>query len=182
MSNIGKQVIIIPENTEVKISSDNVSVKGKLGELNINYNSLIKITENDNILSLSRSSDKREHRELHGLYRALIQNMVFGVNEGFSKELNLVGVGYTVEKKGDFLLINAGYSHPIYFQIPDGIDFELPNNITIIIKGINKQNVGDVAAKIRNIRKPEPYKGKGIKYSDEYIRRKAGKTVGAPGT
>ena len=182
MSNIGKQVIIIPENTEVKISSDNVSVKGKLGELNINYNSLIKITENDNILSLSRSSDKRELRELHGLYRALIQNMVFGVNEGFSKELNLVGVGYTVEKKGDFLLINAGYSHPIYFQIPDGIDFELPNNITIIIKGINKQNVGDVAAKIRNIRKPEPYKGKGIKYSDEYIRRKAGKTVGAPGT
>ncbi len=182
MSNVGKQVINLPENTEIIISSNNVSVKGKLGELNIDYNPLIKISENDNAVSVSRSSDKRECRELHGLYRALIQNMVVGVNDGFSKELNLVGVGYTAEKKGEFLLINAGYSHPIYFQIPLGIDVELPNNTTIVIKGINKQNVGDVAAKIRGIRKPEPYKGKGIKYSDEYIRRKAGKTVGAPGT
>ena len=182
MSNVGKQVINLPENTEIIISSNNVSVKGKLGELNIDYNPLIKISENDNAINVSRSSDKRECRELHGLYRALIQNMVVGVNDGFSKELNLVGVGYTAEKKGEFLLINAGYSHPIYFQIPLGIDVELPNNTTIVIKGINKQNVGDVAAKIREIRKPEPYKGKGIKYSDEYIRRKAGKTVGAPGT
>ena len=182
MSNIGKQIIHLPENTEIKISSKNVFVKGKLGELNINYNPLIKISENKNEVTVSRPTDKREHRELHGLYRALIQNMVLGVNEGFFKELNLVGVGYTVDKKGDLLLINAGFSHPIYFQVPPGIDIELPNNTTIIIKGINKQNVGDVAAKIRKIRQPEPYKGKGIKYSDEYIRRKAGKTVGAPGT
>ena len=181
MSNIGKQSISIPENTEIKISSNNISVKGKLGQLDLNFNSLIKISEKDNLITLSRSSDKRESRELHGLYRALVQNMVVVVNDGFSKELNLVGVGYTSEKKGDFLLINAGYSHPIYFQIPDGIDVDLPDNTTIIIKGINKQNVGDVAAKIREIRKPEPYKGKGIKYSDEHIRRKAGKTVGAPG-
>ena len=182
MSNIGKQIINLPENTEIRISSNNVVVKGKLGELNIYYNPLIKISENKNAVTVSRPSDNRKHRELHGLYRALIQNMVLGVNDGFSKELNLVGVGYTVDKKGDFLLINAGFSHPIYFQVPSGIDIELPNNTTIIIKGINKQNVGDVAAKIRKIRKPEPYKGKGIKYSDEYIRRKAGKTVGAPGT
>jgi len=181
MSNIGKQLIIIPDNTEVKIASNSITVKGKLGELSLNFNSLIKISEKDGSIILSRSSDKREHRELHGLYRALVQNMVIGVNDGFSKELNLVGVGYTSEKKGDFLLINAGYSHPIYFQIPDGIDVALPDNTTIIIKGINKQNVGDVAAKIREIRKPEPYKGKGIKYSDERIRRKAGKTVAAAG-
>ena len=181
MSNIGKQLIAIPDNTEVKIASNSITVKGKLGELSLNFNSLIKISEKDGSITLSRSSDKREHRELHGLYRALVQNMVIGVNDGFSKELNLVGVGYTSEKKGDFLLINAGYSHPIYFQIPDGIDVALPDNTTIIIKGINKQNVGDVAAKIRQIRKPEPYKGKGIKYSDEHIRRKAGKTVAAAG-
>lgn len=181
MSNIGKQSITIPDNTEVKITSNSITVKGKLGELSLNFNSLIKISEKDGSITLSRSSDKREHRELHGLYRALVQNMVIGVNDGFSKELNLVGVGYTSEKKGDFLLINAGYSHPIYFQIPNGIDVDLPDNTTIIIKGINKQNVGDVAAKIRQIRKPEPYKGKGIKYSDEHIRRKAGKTVAAAG-
>jgi len=181
MSNIGKQSITIPDNTEVKITSNSITVKGKLGELSLNFNSLIKISEKDGSITLSRSSDKREHRELHGLYRALVQNMVIGVNDGFSKELNLVGVGYTSEKKGDFLLINAGYSHPIYFQIPNGIDVDLPDNTTIIIKGINKQNVGDVAAKIREIRKPEPYKGKGIKYSDERIRRKAGKTVASAG-
>ena len=115
------------------------------------------------------------------MYRALINNMVIGVNIGFSKELHLVGIGYTTEKKGDFLLVNAGYSHPIYFEIPEGIIIETPKNTTIIIKGISKQNVGDVAAKIRQIRKPEPYKGKGIKYSDERIRRKAGKTVGVGG-
>ena len=105
--------------------------------------------------------------------------MVNGVTEGYSKELTLVGVGYTAEKKGDFLLINAGYSHPIYFQIPENINIDTPSVTSIVIKGTSKQNVGDVAAKIRQIRKPEPYKGKGIKYSDERIRRKAGKTVGA---
>ena len=179
MSNIGKKPIIIPENTEIDISSNNVTVKGKLGELSMNYVSIIKITEENNLVLVKRSSENKKSRELHGLYRALIQNMIIGVNEGFTKELIMVGVGYTVEKKGDFLLINAGYSHPIYFQIPSAINIELPNNTTIKIHGVNKQNVGDVAAKIRQIRKPEPYKGKGIKYSDEIIRRKAGKTVGA---
>jgi len=182
MSNIGKQSINIPENTEVNISNNNISVKGKLGILDLNYDSRIKINQKDNLITVSRDSDSRKNRELHGLYRALVQNMITGVNEGFKKELNMVGVGYTAEQKGDFILINAGFSHPIYFQIPDDIKIELPNATTIQISGKNKQNVGDVAAKIRSIRKPEPYKGKGIKYSDEYIRRKAGKTVGAPGT
>ena len=179
MSNIGKQPIAIPENTEVIISNGNVKVKGKLGELTIDYDKRIEVINSENKIEVKRNSDKRKDRELHGLYRALINNMVIGVTDGYSKELNLVGVGYTAEIKGEFILINAGYSHAIYFEIPNDINVEIPNNTTIVIKGINKQNVGDVAAKIRQIRKPEPYKGKGIKYSDEIIRRKAGKTVGA---
>ena len=178
MSNIGKQPIEIPENTEISIKASTISVKGKLGELNLNFDSRIKVSNVDNLLVIERSTDKRKDRELHGLYRALINNMVTGVSVGFQKELNLVGVGYTTEKKGDFILINAGFSHPIYFQIPEGIMVDIPNPTTIVIKGYNKQNVGDMAAKIRSIRKPEPYKGKGIKYSDELIRRKAGKVVG----
>ena len=145
------------------------------------YNSLIKITNKDNVVSVSRKSDSRKDKALHGLYRALLSNMILGVSEGFSKELQFVGVGYGVEKKGDFILVTAGFSHPVYVQLPKGITVDLPNNTTLIIKGASKQNVGDLAAKIRQIRKPEPYKGKGIKYSDEVIRRKAGKTVGAGG-
>ena len=178
MSNIGKQPITIPEDTEVNISSGSISVKGKLGELSINYNERIKLKSSDNLIIVRRSSDKRKDRELHGLYRALINNMVDGVTVGFKKELNLVGVGYTCEKKSDFILIHVGFSHPIYFQIPKGITVEIPDSTTIIINGYSKQNVGDMAAKIRSIRKPEPYKGKGIKYSNEFIRRKAGKVVG----
>ena len=181
MSNIGKQPIDLPEGTEINLSKNNITVKGKLGELNLEFDTSIAITHKNNQIILKRSLDLKKQKELHGLYRALINNMIQGVNVGFSKELQLVGVGYSADKKGDFLLINAGYSHPIYFEIPDGINIETPDNTTIIIKGVNKQNVGDVAAKIRQIRKPEPYKGKGIKYSDEYIKRKAGKTVGGVG-
>jgi len=181
MSNIGKQPINIPEGVNVNIDTKlgSVTVKGKNGELFLEYNTIIKISEKDNIINVVRNSDNRNNRELHGLYRALINNMILGVSQGFSKELNFVGVGYGVEKKDQFLLVNAGFSHPIYIQIPDGINVESPNTTTLIIKGANKQNVGDFAARIRKIRKPEPYKGKGIKYSDEYIKRKAGKTVGA---
>tara|TARA_Y100000590_G_scaffold451752_1_gene593685 strand:- start:171 stop:716 length:546 start_codon:yes stop_codon:yes gene_type:complete len=178
MSNIGKKNINVPENTEINVNKNFISVKGSKGELKMEFDSSINFNIDNNEITVSRSSDSRKDRELHGLYRALLQNMIIGVTEGFTKELNLVGVGYTVEKKNDFLLINAGYSHPIYFQIPNDIEVELPNNTTLIIKGNSKQNVGDVAAKIREIRKPEPYKGKGIKYADEYIRKKAGKTVG----
>ena len=181
MSNIGKLPINIPDGVDVNVSANSVNVKGKNGELFMEYNSLIKITNKDNVLSVSRKSDSRKDKALHGLYRALLSNMILGVSEGFSKELQFVGVGYGVEKKGDFILVTAGFSHPVYVQLPKGITVDLPNNTTLIIKGASKQNVGDLAAKIRQIRKPEPYKGKGIKYSDEVIRRKAGKTVGAGG-
>lgn len=181
MSNIGKLPINIPDGVDVNVSANSVNVKGKNGELFMEYNSLIKITNKDNVVSVSRKSDSRKDKALHGLYRALLSNMILGVSEGFSKELQFVGVGYGVEKKGDFILVTAGFSHPVYVQLPKGITVDLPNNTTLIIKGASKQNVGDLAAKIRQIRKPEPYKGKGIKYSDEVIRRKAGKTVGAAG-
>jgi len=178
MSNIGKQPIVIPDNVQISISNNSVEVKGQLGELNMNFNSRIDISTTDNTVVVKRNSEQRKDKELHGLYRALIQNMVVGVSQGFEKTLLLVGVGYTAEKKGDFLLLNVGYSHPIYFQIPDGVMVNTPDQTTIVVKGYHKQNVGDFAAKIRSMRKPEPYKGKGIKYSDEIIRRKAGKVVG----
>ena len=178
MSNIGKQPILIPENVQISISNNSIEVKGQLGELNMNFNSRIDISNIDNTIVVKRNSEQRKDKELHGLYRALIQNMVVGVSQGFEKTLLLVGVGYTAEKKGDFLLLNVGYSHPIYFQIPEGVTVNTPDQTTIVVKGYHKQNVGDFAAKIRSMRKPEPYKGKGIKYSDEIIRRKAGKVVG----
>ena len=181
MSNIGKLPVNIPDGVNVDVSADSVKVKGKNGELFMEYNNIISINAENNVLSVTRKSDDRKDKALHGLYRALLNNMILGVSEGFSKELHFVGVGYGVEKKGDFLLITAGFSHPVYIQLPNGITVDLPNNTTLIIKGASKQNVGDLAAKIREIRKPEPYKGKGIKYSDEVIRRKAGKTVGATG-
>ena len=178
MSNIGKKIIKVPENTEVKVDKSSISVKGPKGQLDMQFDSVIMFNLDNNEISVTRDGDSKKHRELHGLYRALLQNMITGVTVGFKKELTFVGVGYTVEKKNDFLLINAGYSHPIYFQIPEDVEIDSPNNTTLVVKGNSKQDVGDIAAKIREIRKPEPYKGKGIKYSDEYIRKKAGKTVG----
>ena len=178
MSNIGKQPISLPDSVKISISGNLVEVKGQLGELTLNFDSRIDISSKDNSIVVSRKSNDRKDKELHGLYRALIQNMVTGVSIGFEKKLLLVGVGYTAEKKGDLLLINVGFSHPIYFQIPDALDVTTPDQTTIVIKGYHKQNVGDFSAKIRSMRKPEPYKGKGIKYSDEVVRRKAGKVVG----
>ena len=182
MSQIGKQAIEIPDKVsiEVDLKVGMVEVKGPLGTLTQNVDSRVTVTAKDGLISVSRKTDNKKDRELHGLYRSLINNMVHGVCNGFSKELNLVGVGYTADaSKGNFLLLNLGFSHPIYFEKPEGINIETPNATTILIKGINKQMVGQVAAKIRSLRKPEPYKGKGVKYSDEIIRRKAGKTVGA---
>tara|TARA_Y100001970_G_C14243405_1_gene866345 strand:+ start:1841 stop:2383 length:543 start_codon:yes stop_codon:yes gene_type:complete len=178
MSHIGKLPIEIPEGVEVNISNGLVVVKGKLGELSQAIDKDISVKKEENLLVVSRPSDNKKHRELHGLTRALVNNLILGVSQGFSKELHLVGVGFTAESNNDFLIINLGYSHPIYFESLSGIDFEVPNATTIIVKGIDKQLVGQVAAKIRDLRKPEPYKGKGVKYSDEIIRRKAGKTVG----
>ena len=180
MSNIGKQPIPIPEGVELIQNGTEIAVKGKLGELKQVFHPEAIININATDVVVTRSNNERKQRELHGLTRVLIANMIEGVSYGFQKELNLVGVGYSADaSKGNFLILNVGFSHPIYFEKPDGITFETPNANTIIIKGIDKQEVGQVAANIRELRKPEPYKGKGIKYSDEYIQRKAGKSVGA---
>ncbi len=178
MSRIGKKPIKIPEGITVKNTKNLLTVNGKLGELVQQFHKDMKITEDDHCLVITRPSDSQKHRELHGLTRALIANMVYGVSEGYTRELQLVGVGYTVKAGEGYLILNVGYSHTIYIQQPEGITFETPKPTILIIRGIDKQLVGQVAAKIRSYRKPEPYKGKGIKYSDEYIRRKAGKTVG----
>ena len=179
MSNIGKQPIPIPEGVEITRKDNEIFVKGKLGELSQIIDSEANVAIEENEVVVTRSSDEKRQRELHGLTRVLIANMVEGVTNGYQKELNLVGVGYSADaSKGNFLLLNLGYSHPIYYEKPEGITFETPNANTVLIKGINKQEVGQVAANIRELRKPEPYKGKGIKYSDEYVRRKAGKSIG----
>ena len=179
MSNIGKQPITIPDGVKLTMTGHSINVKGKLGELNQEFHPASNISVNDVKVIVSRNSDERQQRELHGLNRVLIANMIEGVSAGFKKELHLVGVGYSVDaSKGEFIILNIGFSHPIYFEKPDGINFETPNANTLIVKGIDKQAVGQVAANIRQLRKPEPYKGKGIKYSDEYVRRKAGKSIG----
>ena len=180
MSQIGKKNIEIPENVTVNIDNNSFTAKGPLGELSYDISTNIQVNVDGNIIEFKRHNDDKKSRELHGLTRTLIYNIICGVAEGYKKELNLVGVGYTADaSQKDFLILNLGFSHPIYFQTPDLIQFETPSPTTIIVKGINKQEVGEVSAKIRNLRKPEPYKGKGVKYSDEHIRRKAGKTVGA---
>ena len=179
MSNIGKQPILIPDGVELMQKDTEIIVKGKLGELKQAFHPAANIAINDNKVIVTRSSEGRQQRELHGLTRVLIANMIEGVSVGFQKELNVVGVGYSVDaSRGNFLILNIGFSHPIYFEKPESINFETPNANTIIIKGIDKQEVGQVAANIRELRQPEPYKGKGIKYADEYVRRKAGKSIG----
>ena len=179
MSNIGKQPIPIPKDVELMQNDNEITVRGNLGELKQVFHPATTISIINEQVVVTRSSDDRQQRELHGLTRVLIANMIEGVSSGFQKILNLVGVGYAADaSKGIFLILNIGFSHTIYFEKPDGITFETPNVNTVIIKGINKQEVGQVAANIRELRKPEPYKGKGIKYADEYIRRKAGKSIG----
>ncbi len=179
MSHIGKKPINIPEGVEINIDDSRlVCVKGKLGELSQTFNSEILIEKSNNFVEVKVPTQTKKFKELHGLTRSLIANMIEGVTDGYSKELTLVGVGYTADaSKGNFLLLNLGYSHPIYFQKPDNINFDTPSPTSIIVKGIDKQAVGQVAAKIRGLRKPEPYKGKGVRYSDEVVRRKAGKKV-----
>ena len=180
MSNIGKQPILIPAGVEVLKNNAVITVKGTLGELSQSFSSDIKIEVNDKDVIVTRQSDEKIQRELHGLTRVLIANMVEGVSNGFQKELQLVGVGYSADaSKGNYLVLNIGYSYQIYYEKPEGITIETPNSNTVLIKGINKQEVGQVAANIRALRKPEPYKGKGIKYADEYIRKKVGKSIGA---
>lgn len=176
MSRIGKLPITVPAGVTVTINGTDVAVKGKNGELKATFDPSIKIVQEDNVITLSRDTDEKKVRALHGLTRALLNNMVVGVSEGFTKTLEIVGVGYRAQLNGKKLSLALGYSHPVEIEQPEGITFEVPNQNTIIIKGYDKQVVGEIAANIRKLRKPEPYKGKGIKYQGEYIRRKVGKT------
>jgi len=178
VSRIGKKPVTLPTGVSVSIAAKAVSVKGPKGDLSFPvYDNITVVIENGEVI-VTRANDLKENRALHGLTRASIQNMVVGVTVGFSKTLDIVGVGYKAEMKGTNLLLSVGYSHPIYFMPPDGISLLAPTPTQIVVSGIDKQLVGQVASKLRSFRKPEPYKGKGIKYSTEVIRRKAGKTAG----
>lgn len=177
MSRIGIKPVDLPAGVEVKVDGNNVvTVKGPKGELTEQISKLLKIEVKDGVVTVSRDSDAKAYREQHGLARTLIYNMVTGVTQGYEKKLELVGVGYKAEKKGNKLVMNLGFSHPIELPDPDGITTETPDATTIIVKGIDKAQVGNYAANIRAYRRPEPYKAKGIRYEGEYIRRKEGKT------
>ena len=175
MSRIGNKPIAIPEGVEVKINGTEVTVKGPKGTLTDTFKAEITIAVEGNEVIVTRPSDVKEHRALHGLTRTLVANMIEGVSKGFSKELEVNGVGYRVAKQGKDLVMNLGYSHQVIMPEVDGITVEVPNPNKIIISGPNKQQVGQFAAEVREKRPPEPYKGKGIKYADEVIRRKEGK-------
>lgn len=175
MSRIGKAPIELPSGVDVTVDGTSVAVTGPRGELSCDLDSSISVTVEDGVVTLSRSDDERRTRSLHGLSRALVNNMVVGVVEGYSKELQIVGVGYRVNLQGRTLGFQVGHSHPVQVDAPDGITFEVPEPTRIIVSGIDKQKVGQVAAEIRAVRPPEPYKGKGIRYLGEHVRRKAGK-------
>ena len=177
MSRIGLKPITIPSGVEIKINDHNlVEVKGPKGQLSEKLSSEMEIKIEDGVLTVARPTDNKKHRSLHGLSRTLISNMIVGVTEGYSKSLEIEGTGYRAAKQGKKLVLTLGYSHPIELEDPAGIEVEVPATNKIIVKGINKQQVGNYAANIREFRKPEPYKGKGIRYSNEVVRRKVGKT------
>lgn len=177
MSRIGNKPITIPAGVDVKINGSQVTVKGPKGELSNSFSEAIAITIENNEVIVTRPSDAKEHRSLHGLTRTLIANMVEGVTNGYKKELEVNGVGYRAQKQGKNLVLNLGYSHQVIMPEIDGITIEVPSNNSIIISGPDKQKVGQFAAEVREKRPPEPYKGKGIKYVDEHIRRKEGKAA-----
>lgn len=177
MSRIGKKIIELPKGVSVAVDGSNVMVKGPKGELKARVHPAISVVVEGQTVSVKRSTDEKFHRALHGLWRANIQNMVVGVSAGYERKLEIVGVGYRAEMKGKKLNLQVGYSHPILFGPPEGIKVEAPSQTTVTVSGIDKQLVGLTAAKIRSFRPPEPYKGKGIKYEGEAIRRKAGKAA-----
>lgn len=177
MSRIGKSPISIPDKVQVSINGDNITAKGPKGELNFVKSEIINIEQDGNNLLVKRFNDDKSSRSLHGLTRSIVYNMVTGVSTGFKKVLQIEGVGFKAEMKGQRLFLSLGYSHPIVVLPPTGISFATPNATTIEIEGYDKQLIGEVAFKIRKLRKPEPYKGKGIRYQGEYIRRKAGKSA-----
>jgi large subunit ribosomal protein L6 len=177
MSRIGKEPITIPDGVDVELEGSRVTVNGPGGTLRQEVSPELKVTVDDGTVRVERPSDEREHKALHGLTRTLIANMVEGVTKGFEKRLEIQGVGYRAALRGSDLELQVGFSHPVEFRAPEGIGFEVPAPNRIVVRGIDKQLVGETAARIRKVRKPEPYKGKGIRYEGEYVRKKAGKAA-----
>ena len=178
MSRIGKMPVEVPSGVDVKIEGSTVTIKGPKGELTQTFHEDMKVFMDEDKITVERPSDEREHRSLHGLTRSLLANMVTGVSEGYEKSLEIVGVGYRASMKGKDLEMQLGYSHPILVKAEPGIEFEVPAATKVIVRGHDKQQVGQVAAEIRDLRRPEPYKGKGVRYEGEHVRRKVGKTAG----
>ena len=177
MSRIGLKPVTVPAGVEVKVDEKNiVTVKGPKGQLTQAIDPSMKIEINDGMLTVTRPTENKKHKSLHGLSRTLINNMIIGVTEGYEKKMEIVGVGYRAAKQGKKLVLNLGFSHPVEMEDPEGVETEVPTQLEIIVRGINKQLVGNYAAKIRAWREPEPYKGKGIRYAGEHVRRKEGKT------
>jgi large subunit ribosomal protein L6 len=176
MSRVGKKPIVIPAGVTVTLNNNTVTVKGPKGELTRTFHTDITINVEENLVTIARPSDVKEHRALHGTTRAVLANMVEGVSTGFTRGLELIGVGYRAQKQGTKLVLNVGYSHPVEIEAEEGLEIEVPANTKIIIKGTDKERVGALAANIRQVRPPEPYKGKGIRYEGEFVRRKEGKT------
>ena len=179
MSRIGRLPVPILKGVEVKQANGALSVKGPKGQLELHVHPDMTVVVDESEVRVERPSDHKDHRALHGLTRSLIANMVEGVTDGFSKTLEIIGVGYRADVKGQGITLNLGFSHPIEYVPVDGVSLECPNQTTIVVKGIDKQKVGQTAAEIRGFRPPEPYKGKGIRYQGEHVRRKAGKTAGS---
>ena len=176
MSRSGNKVVVLPAGVEIKQDGNNITVKGPKGELTREFSSDIKMNIEGNEVTFTRPNDSKEMKTIHGTTRANFNNMVVGVSEGFQKALELIGVGYRAQVQGNKLTLNVGYSHPVEMTAPEGVTFEVPANTQVIVKGINKEVVGELAANIRGVRPPEPYKGKGIRYVGEFVRRKEGKT------
>ena len=176
MSRIGNKVVVLPAGVEIKQDGNNITVKGPKGELTREFSSDIKMNIEGNEVTFTRPNDSKEMKTIHGTTRANFNNMVVGVSEGFQKALELIGVGYRAQVQGNKLTLNVGYSHPVEMTAPEGVTFEVPANTQVIVKGINKEVVGELAANIRGVRPPEPYKGKGIRCVGEFVRRKEGKT------
>ena len=176
MSRIGNKVVVLPAGVEVTQKGNEVTVKGPKGELTRTFSSDIKMNIEGNEVTFTRPDDSKEMKTIHGTTRANFNNMVVGVSEGFQKALELIGVGYRAQLQGKKLVLNVGYSHPVEIEAPAGIEIEVPSNTSVIIKGSDKEVVGELAANIRGVRPPEPYKGKGIRYVGEFVRRKEGKT------
>lgn len=175
MSRIGNRKLIVPQGVTVTVENNKVTVKGPKGELSLDLVKNISVEVNETELTVSRANDEKNTKAMHGTTNANIKNMITGVTEGFKKDLEIIGVGYRFTLKGNTLVINAGYSHPVEMNIPTGLTVEAPSNTEISVKGIDKVLVGEFAANIRKVRQPEPYKGKGIRYKDEYVQRKEGK-------